>query len=386
VKSLFACPTGIPKFHRQNAAHKYSVGMKNLTHLLILSFLTFFTGQAQPMGTISLSSHASGLEHYAALELQRYLYLVTGEKLDISTGSGKIQPGSFILGQRSTNPTIAKMIPGEAGPQGYILKKVNGNIVISGSDPEGVLYGVYGLLEDHYGVGFYLGGDVIPETRQPLIPQVLNETRTPAVAIRGFLPWTNFPQSATSYSWDDWKFIIDQMAKMRLNFLHIHNYNGEAGHNEMFHNFSVNGIMSRVWMATAGSGHGWACPGWNVNEYRFGASDLFGDYDFGADCALHNETLTNEQVFSKGVSLFQRVIDYAHQRGVKIGLGLDIDLILRNTNWSRMIPKSLLPRWMRSPVITLNWIISSVFNRRPSLPKRNYGKNGAGFSMAFMRG
>jgi len=235
-------------------------------------------------------------------------------------------------------------VPDKVGPQGYVLRKINGSVVIAGADPEGVLYGVYGLLEDHYGVGFYLGGDVIPDKKQPLIPEILNETKNPAVAIRGFLPWTNFPQSATSYSWDDWKFIIDQMAKMRFNFLHIHNYNGEAGHNEMFHNFSVNGILSRVWMATARTGHGWACPPWDVNDYRFGASDLFGDYDFGADCALHNETLSNEQVFRKGVSLFQKVIDYAHQRGVKIGLGLDVDLILPEYKTESDDPKVIAAR------------------------------------------
>ena len=44
-------------------------------------------------------------------------------------------------------------------------------------------------------------------------------------------------------------------------------------------------------------------------------------------CALHNEHLSNEQAFRKGVSLFQKVIVYAHARGVRIGLGLDINLI-----------------------------------------------------------
>ncbi|MCX6225614.1 MAG: alpha-glucuronidase family glycosyl hydrolase, partial [Bacteroidia bacterium] len=301
--------------------------MKNLTLLFVLTFFTSIFSFSQT-GDIVISPKATDIEQYAALELQRYLYLVTGEKLDIRTGAAAIKPGSFILGQPATNPQIKKLVADKPGPQGYVLKKVGGNIIIAGADPEGVLYGVYGLLEDHYGVGFYLGGDVLPETMLPLMPENLDETKTPAVAIRGFLPWTNFPQSATSYSWDDWKFIIDQMAKMRLNFLHIHNYNGEAGHNEMYHNFSVNGIIPRVWMATAKTGHGWACPGWDVNEYRFGASDLFGDYDFGADVTLHNETLTNEQVFRKGVSLLRKVIQYAHQRGVKIGLGLDVDLIL----------------------------------------------------------
>ena len=90
-------------------------------------------------------------------------------------------------------------------------------------------------------------------------------------------------------------------------------------HNEMFHNFTCRGITSRVWMATARTGHFWGMPPWDLSRYRFVAGDLFDDYDFGADCALHNEHLSNEQVFRKGVSLFQKVIAYAHTRGVQIG-------------------------------------------------------------------
>ncbi len=302
---------------------------------------------AHTSGHIVIGPNASAIEQYAARELQRYLYQVSGSLLAIEkaepnrTLSGQV----FLLGTRDSNPLIAQLAEAgqvqisatDPGPQGYVLKRVaqasplprsTETLVIAGSDTVGCLYGVYGLLEDYYGIGFYLGGDVLPDKKSPLQLPDVDERKKPAVAIRGFLPWTNFPQSATSYSWQDWKFIIDQMAKMRMNFLHIHNYNGEAGHNEMFHNVVCNGITPRVWMATARSGHAWGGrPGWDPNQYLFGASDLFDDYDFGADCARHNEHLSNAQAFRKGVSEFQKVIAYAHTRGVKIGLGLDIDLL-----------------------------------------------------------
>ena len=209
------------------------------------------------------------------------------------------RPG-FILGRPGHNPLIDKLIAEgklsvNSGPQGYVLKKLKidgqDEIMIAANDETGVLYGVYGFLEEHEGISFSFDGDIIPakKTVADLFPD-LDETKTPAVAIRGLLPWTNFPQSATSYSWEDWKYILDQMAKMRLNFLNIHNYSGEEGHNEMFHNFEVDGKLSRVWNATAKSGHAWGSyPGWDVNKYLFGSSGLFDDYDFGADCALHNE-------------------------------------------------------------------------------------------------
>jgi hypothetical protein len=285
---------------------------------------------AEPI-TILQSSQPGAMSAYAAKELSRYVFALSGNLPTITTG--KITTSGYILGRRGTHPLIDELLTQPIGPQGYALKKIKLNdqdiILIAANDETGVLYGVYGLLEEHYGIQFNFDGDVLPPAASTiaLFPDI-DETKTPLVAIRGFLPWTNFPQSATSYSWDDWKYILDQMARMRLNFLQIHNYNGEEGHNEQFHNFEVDGQMSRVWMATARSGHAWGSyPGWDVNKYLFGSAALFDDYDFGADCALHNEKLDNKQVFRKGVNEFQRVIAYAHKRGIKIGLGLDINLI-----------------------------------------------------------
>lgn len=279
--------------------------------------------------TILQAAQPGAMEDYAAKELSRYVYAISGNLPTIT--SYKITTSGYILGRRGTHPLIDELLTQSIGPQGYALKKIKLNdqdvILIAANDEAGVLYGVYGLLEEHYGIQFNFDGDVLPTPGIALFPEI-DETKTPLVAIRGFLPWTNFPQSATSYSWEDWKYILDQMARMRMNFLQIHNYNGEEGHNELFHNFEVEGKMSRVWMATARSGHAWGSyPGWDVNKYLFGSSALFEDYDFGADCALHNEKLDNKQVFRKGVNEFQRVIAYAHKRGIKIGLGLDINLI-----------------------------------------------------------
>jgi hypothetical protein len=288
---------------------------------------------------ILIGGQASELEQYAAKELQRYLHQISGTLLEIRSGEQDIRKPSFVVGTTESNSILRKLVAvkmltvsaNDPGPQGYALKKISWNgvsaIAIVGSDEIGSLYGVYGLLSDYYGIGFFLGGDMLPDKKVPLRWVEVNEKKAPSMYVRGFLPWTNFPQSATSYSLEDWKFILDQMAKMRLNFIHIHNYNGELGHNEMYHNFTYKGYTSRVWMPTARQAHAWAMSPWDVNKYRFGASDLFDDYDFGADVALHNENLTNEEVFRKSASLFQQVIAYAHTRGVKVGLGLDIDLI-----------------------------------------------------------
>ncbi|MGI8906167.1 MAG: carbohydrate-binding protein [Candidatus Sumerlaeaceae bacterium] len=307
-------------------------------------------------------TNATDEELYAAQELQRYLLHATGEWCPIRNDAAPLDRSSIILGQPTTNRRIQELTTGALsvessplGPQSYRLKSIALNqaakslqpklLVIEGGDSIGTLYGTYALLEKCFGVRFYLTGDVFPSEKLPSdLPSGLDETVTPRQKIRGFLPWTNFPQSATSYSWEDYRFILDQMAKMRMNFLHIHNYNGEGSHNEMFHNFTWNGHLSRVWFPTARTGHAWAGPGWDVNHYLFGARDLFDDYDFGSDAALHNEGLSNVEVFGKSVTLFQRVLRHAHQRGVKIGLGIDVDLLPSDYGTSGDNPEVLQAR------------------------------------------
>ncbi len=313
---------------------------------------TLFAQSAQ----IVISQQADEKEDYASRELQRYIYQLSGDVLPIVPDNAPIQTATFLIGRAGSHRAIDRLIQsGELtvsseapGPEGYVLKKTtyagHPALVVAGSDAVGVLYGVYGLLNDHYGVSFTLTGEALPGRKKPFFMPDVDERKSPAVGIRGVLPWTNFPQSATVYSWPDWRFIIDQMARMRMNFLHIHNYNGMLTHNEMYHNFELDGFMSRVWMPTARTGHAWAGPAWDVNRYRFGAADLFDDYDFGADCALYNDNLSNREVFSKGISMFQKVIDYAHTRGVKIGLGLDIDLIPEEYNVKASDPNVVAAR------------------------------------------
>jgi|GEM_PF-355580 len=288
---------------------------------------------------IVVGAAAPALEHYAATELQRYLYARTGDLLPIRTDEGTLNKDSFVIGQKSTNRHINEWVStgtlavdtSDPGEQGYVLKKfvTQGQggqspreiLAIAGSDSAGTLYGVYGLLQDHYDIGFFLEGDVIPQTKSALVLAQVDERKKPKQSVRGILPWVNFFQSATVYSFEDYRFIIDQMAKMRMNLLNIHNYNGNGGHQEL--NFPWNPSV-RYWMPTTRSGHGWGCPKSFISRYRFGGEDLFDDYDFGSEVTLHNEALTQEEICRKGTAFFQRVIAYAHRRGVRIALGVEL--------------------------------------------------------------
>lgn len=303
-----------------------------------LAALSLTVSATAAQAEILVSPRAADMEIYAARELRRYLHQMRGVCLPVARGRqrGTSTEPLCIVGVLKDWPLLTQLaaegkIPwttANPGPQGYVLKSttIDGRptLVIAGADAIGCLYGVYGLLEDHFGVSFHLDGDVLPESVPGGAWPEIEEAKTPLVPVRGMLPWSNFFQSPSSYSWEDWKFILDQMARMRMNFICLHNYNGSFGHNEPFHNVELNGMMSRTWLATGRTGYG-GHPGWDVNRYLFGATDLFDDYDFGSDCGLHNEKLDNRQVFRKGVAMFQRIIEYAHRRGIQVGLGEELN-------------------------------------------------------------
>lgn len=334
----------------------------------LLFFYLFGVPVLQAQKAISIPGKASPIRQYAAKELQRYLYQLSGEWLPITQQSTK--EGFVVNAVDETKTKLTATASDSIGDQGYTLKKIGSQLHITANTAIGCLYGVYGLLDDHYDVGFYFSGDILPQQKKKLVLPDVNEHRSPSMYIRGILPWTNFPQSATAYSWADWRYVIDQAARMRMNFIQVHNYNGQNGHNEPFHNFEVDGKLSRVWMPTAKTGHGWAMKGMKANDYRFGGEDLVSDYDMGSEVGLHNETLDNATVFAKGVNLMQRVIEYAHQRGVKIGLGLDIDLIMPEYGLAPDDPKVIKARMQQvlrdyPKLDYLILFISEMINEQP---------------------
>lgn len=140
-----------------------------LFRLIVPSILTIVSSTliAQEEGQIILGTRPSPMEHYAAKELQRYLYQLSGTWLEIVAGTVEVRHPSFIIGQRHSHPIIKRLVadghllvaPNEPGPQGYVIKTVRyagfPATVLAGSDDTGCLYAAYGLLSDHYHVGFF---------------------------------------------------------------------------------------------------------------------------------------------------------------------------------------------------------------------------------------
>jgi hypothetical protein len=100
---------------------------------------------------IVISRDASPSTRYAAEELQRFIEQMTGAKLAVATDDADAKPHEIVIGASARLSSLKLDIDVEKlGREGYIIQTVGQRLVIAGGRLRGNLYGVYGLLEDHF--------------------------------------------------------------------------------------------------------------------------------------------------------------------------------------------------------------------------------------------
>ena len=99
-------------------------------------------------------------------------------------------------------------------------------IVLSGATKNEVLYAVYTFLEK-LGFVFEFSGPYVPEKINLGAIKQYSETIIPVVRYRGIRQHINFPMDISSYSVNDAKQYIQNLARMRFNHITFHSYPGQ---------------------------------------------------------------------------------------------------------------------------------------------------------------
>ena len=263
-------------------------------------------GKQQPV--IITARQCSHAEALAAKEIRRYVYLRTGELLSIVKSDGDIADISFIAVAEKDRDIVRKLTAADEKvkatvtglkPQEYLIKTAGaGNtkaVWIVGGDSAGVLYGTYRFIE-HFGVRFYLYGDVVPDEKINFALPEIDEAGRPLFELRGILPFHDFPEGPDWWDSDDYKAVLEQTAKMRMNFIGLHTY-PEKEPNSQFGN-----TEPAVWIGLAEDigekgnvkfsypsrhfntlNNDWGYIGQKTSDYYFGAAEIFERDDFGAN-------------------------------------------------------------------------------------------------------
>ena len=187
----------------------------------------------QPQATIVLGDLASELDRFTAAELQRHIEILSGAKVQIMKArevANLPKGGNLLLvGGRGSNELVAQAARRRQvsfdglKADGYVLHRITFEgrpaLVIGGNDDAATMYAAYDFLE-RLGFVFLLTQDILPEKRADVALPALDERVEPAFTRRGLFINIGYP-SQTMWSLENWKRIIDQMAKMRLNYLTV---------------------------------------------------------------------------------------------------------------------------------------------------------------------
>ncbi|MCH8120023.1 MAG: hypothetical protein IIC00_09875 [Planctomycetes bacterium] len=354
------------------------------TSLLILALLTLplisiscqiFEADVSTVAddvTIVSPSDATTAERLAAKEIRRYLYLRTGKLLPIVQSKNKLpsKTALIVVGQKdrpaiktliNKNAKLASLV-GSLEPQQYLLKTITFKkrpaVLITGGDSIGTLYAAYRFAE-HLGVRFYMHGDTIPDKQIALKMPKLDEKGKPLFNLRGIQPFHDFPEGPDWWNTDDYKAIIGQLPKMRMNFFGLHTYpQGGVGPEPtvwigMPGDFNKDGTVKFSYpsrhFATPNTTGSWGYQPAKTGDYTFGAAQMFERDDYGPDYMrgmnpwpkLSKEK--SNELFNRMGETLKEAFEYAQALGVKTCVGTEIPLIIPDAVKERIKSKGKNP-------------------------------------------
>ncbi len=328
-----------------------------------ICLLCFFCGQqttaaqtTEPKIVIVSPADASYQESLAAKEIRRYLYLRTGKLLDIVQSDGQLPSAAeLIVAAEKGQPIIEALTAADAelgstiaslaGEQ-YLLRTVKVDnqkvVLIAGGDATGALYGAYRFAE-RLGVRFYLHGDTIPDERIALRLPELNEVGRALFDVRGILPFHDFPEGPDWRNLDDYKAVLAQLPKLRMNFIGLHTYpENKPGKNRnsepvvwigLAEHINPDGTVNFSYPSRHFNtlNDTWGYAAMKTSDYSFGASQLFEYDDYSAEYMRgmtpwpEGDEECNE-LFNRFGVLLREAFTYAHKLGVKSCVGTEIPL------------------------------------------------------------
>jgi len=311
---------------------------------------------------------ASRLEKLAAREIRRYIYLRTGCLADVEEVR-TVPPGrEAIIVSDSSRVMLAAMkkdLPdvglavNNLGAQEYLVRTVEHKgrrcVLVCGVDRVATLYAAYRFAE-HIGARFYLHGDVVPDEQVAFAMPQIDEKGAPLFSIRGIQPFHDFPEGPDWWELDDYKAILAQLPKLRMNFLGLHTYpEGGVGPeptvwiglaDDMGEDGRVSFSSRSSWSNTLRGNWGYAAM--KTSDYTFGADRFFEQDDYGP-AVMHGMMpwpQTPQQcneVFDRAADMLGEAFTFARGLGIKTCVGTETPLIIPNVVKDRMRERGLDP-------------------------------------------
>jgi RNA polymerase subunit RPABC4/transcription elongation factor Spt4 len=109
----------------------------------------------QPAVTVVYAAEATAAERMAANEVVDYLHRITGASFQLQAEGKTLPNGSRLFVGPTTFARNHGLTADKLGPEEWIIRTVDQDLVIIGGRPRGTVYGVYHFLEDVLGVHWW---------------------------------------------------------------------------------------------------------------------------------------------------------------------------------------------------------------------------------------
>jgi hypothetical protein len=282
----------------------------------------FLTKGGQAEGVIVVGQGGEHFDRWVAGELQRYLVKLSTAELPIVTADRlPAERPMIVVGGPKSNPLAnsaqERGLVEFAGlkPDGFLLKTVDlagrPAVLVGGNDEAATMYAAYELME-RLGIVFQLTNDIIPQQKPDLALPALDVRMEPVLEDRGMhcchgIRWY--------MSLDDFRREIDQLAKLKLNCLHL--FCGMGG---PWVEFSYGGKVAEIinpqesgYVALAGASG--TAKSVKVGRECFPRDGYIGPPEFA-------HVQTQEEAYRIARDFFREIIRYAHTRKVQVWLML----------------------------------------------------------------
>ncbi|MBP1991703.1 DUF4838 domain-containing protein [Paenibacillus eucommiae] len=105
---------------------------------------------------VFVHSDADSMEQHAAEELTDYLTQVTGAPFQLTADTAPPNDPVVLVGRNALTESLVPELAGNTlGDDGFVIRKINQNIIIAGSHSRGTMYGVNYFLDNYVGVKWF---------------------------------------------------------------------------------------------------------------------------------------------------------------------------------------------------------------------------------------
>ena len=207
-------------------------------------------------------------------------------------------------------------------PEAYSIAAAAGQVILSGSTEQALLYAVFDFLE-RQGVFFGIDGPsypldlpaslALPPAGQPLEAK-------PRFATRGLLPWPDFLNCITVYNEEDFRAYFEAMLRMRFNTFGMHVYTGANQWAESYLSFEFAGAGHLAFLDTSASNR-WGYLPERTSRFTMGGSQFFDSEVFGSD----STRLARDpwEMAERARTLLRNGFAHAERLGIRTGIGFE---------------------------------------------------------------